>query len=91
MNMLLLGQHNKMSKDQVIKKGKAILSHHTDGGSFDVIFEFSANEQGQIKIIAKYDNKRKKTHIEIEHEPITCFVDHLIEWLQEQQDKAKKD
>ena len=77
-----------MAKSQFIKKGKFLAAHHTDGGSSDTKFEFSANEAGRVTIKATLDYD--DTHIVIEKEIMDCSVKYLIEWLQNQVVKLGK-
>ncbi len=81
-----------MSKEQFIKKGKFETGHTTNSGlkcgGSNTNFKLSANEDGNVTILATYNEG--KSHIEIEHELMDCSVKYLIKWLQAQVEKLGK-
>lgn len=68
------------------KKDEIHLSHTSRSETVDFIF--SADESNSIKITMVLESKRENRHIEVEHEPMDCLVDKLINWLQEKRRKA---
>ena len=77
-----------MSKNQFVKKGKFESGHTSSGERSNTSFEFSADKDGTVTILATFD--KGKSHIEIKHEMMDCSVKYLIEWLQTQVEKLGK-
>lgn len=69
-----------MSKEQFIK-GNSIKTWHTcSGGEHAVTFEFKKID-GDLCIIANYDNKRENQHFQIKHTLMNDCADAIIDWL----------